>query len=82
MSKLPGRRLGWRRALTLKVAVLVGLAAALGCSSNVCVGVATCYGDQASQCQDVPGCAPTPGCMVNLVNGQDCQRPRHRMPVW
>jgi len=63
---------GWRLALMMRLTALAILAAAPGCNSNVCAGVATCYGDQLSQCQNVPGCAPTPGCMVNPVIGQDC----------
>jgi hypothetical protein len=46
--------------------------AALGCNSNICAGVATCYGDQASQCQKIPGCMSTPGCMMSPILGQDC----------
>jgi hypothetical protein len=61
-----------RLALTVRVAALAVLAATLGCNSNICAGVATCYGDRQSQCQNVPGCAPTPGCMVNPVVSQDC----------
>jgi hypothetical protein len=54
------------------MALAVLAAGALGCNSNVCSGVATCYGGQASQCQNVPGCAAAPGCLVNPVNGLDC----------
>jgi len=67
-AKLLAVRVGSMRSATLGVFAI----AALGCNSNICAGVATCYGDQASQCQKVPGCAATPGCMMSPVLGQDC----------
>jgi hypothetical protein len=45
---------------------------ATGCRNQRCAGLATCFGAEASQCQDVPGCVATPGCMMNPVSGDDC----------
>ena len=58
--------------LAMKLAALVLVAAALGCSSKICAGIATCFGDQASQCQKIPGCAATSGCVVTPTLGADC----------
>ena len=58
--------------LAMKLAALVLVAAALGCSSKTCAGIATCYGAQPAQCQKLQGCAATPGCIVNPVLGADC----------
>jgi hypothetical protein len=72
VDQLSGKRSGRRRELTMRLAALAVLAAALGCSSKMCAGVGTCYGDQASQCQKIPGCAATAGCVVNPTLGLDC----------
>jgi hypothetical protein len=57
----------------MKLAALVLVAAALGCGSDkICAGVATCYGDQASQCESISGCTAAPVCMTNPTLGEDC----------
>lgn len=59
--------------MTIKLALLALVAAAaLGCSSKSCGGIATCYGDQPAQCQKIPGCTATPGCVVSPALGLDC----------
>jgi hypothetical protein len=58
--------------MKLAALLIAAAAIAIGCSSKTCNGVASCYGDRASQCQSIPGCAPTPGCMVNPILGEDC----------
>ena len=54
------------------LAALAMLAAATGCSSKACGGVASCYGDKPAQCQNIPGCTATPGCILNPTLGLDC----------
>jgi hypothetical protein len=71
VEQLSGGCHGRRRDL-MRLAALAIVAAALGCSSKMCAGVGTCYRDQPSQCQKIPGCAATPGCVVNPTLGLDC----------
>ena len=44
-----------RLANLTMLAALAMLAAATGCSSKACGGVASCYGDKLAQCQNIPG---------------------------
>lgn len=63
----PMAGVGWR------LSVLVLVLACCGChSAGVCSGEATCFGANVAQCQNVPGCVATAGCMVNPVTGPDC----------
>jgi hypothetical protein len=58
------------RPWLLLVVLAVG---AWGCrDAQLCQGVATCYGAEASTCQKLPGCAPTAGCMISPTVGADC----------
>ena len=65
---------GLAKQVPFTLALLVAWSATPGCLSKRerCAGVATCFGAQPAQCQNVPGCDPTPGCMLNPVTGDDC----------
>jgi len=55
------------------LALIIAAALLPACKDNrVCGGFATCFGAQPSQCQNIPGCSATPGCMLNPVTGDDC----------
>jgi hypothetical protein len=55
--------------------VLLGVAAPACLNRGLCTGAPTCFGGEASQCQHVPGCAPTPGCVLQPILGVDCTSP-------
>ncbi len=63
-------------ALPQSLVLLAFLSVGLGCRrTDFCAGAPTCFGAEAAQCRNVPGCLSAPVCVLDPLRGVDCSSP-------